>query len=48
MPGLLVIIREGVMSFIKDKEKYRLALLMRDAGLMVIAGLYLRAAYGVE
>jgi len=34
------------MSFIKDKEKYRLAMLMREAGQLVLAGLYLRAAYG--
>ena len=36
------------MSFIKDKEKYRLAMLMRDAGQLVLAELYLRAAYGVK
>lgn len=36
------------MSFIRDLTKYRQALLMRDAGQWVIAGLYLRAAYGVN
>lgn len=36
------------MSFIKDKDKYRQALLMRDAGQWVLAELYLRAAYGVK
>lgn len=36
------------MSFIKDKVKYRQALLMRDAGQWVLAELYLRAAYGVN
>ncbi|TDT01654.1 hypothetical protein EDF84_101381 [Erwinia rhapontici] len=36
------------MKFIKDKEKYRQAILLRDAGQWVIAGLFLRAAYGVK
>lgn len=36
------------MSFIKDKEKYRHAILMRDAGQLVLAMLFLRAAYGVK
>lgn len=36
------------MSFIKDKEKYRLAMLMRDAGQWALDELYLRAAYGVK
>lgn len=36
------------MCFIKDKNKYRQALLLRDAGLWTLAELYLRAAYGVK